>query len=249
MISQGMESRLSQAAALIKKSSHTTAFTGAGISVESGIPPFRGENGLWSKIDPVFLNTTYFYSHPEESWKLIKDIFYGFFEKAKPNQAHYAIATLEEKGLINIIITQNIDNLHQRAGSKEVIEFHGTSRELVCTNCGVKFEATEELLQSLPPQCRNCSGILKPDFVFFGEPIPEPARTNSFNEAKIADVFILIGTTGEIQPASMIPLYARNNGVKIIEINIEKSNFTDTITDIFLKGKATEVMTSLLKQI
>ncbi len=249
MIPQDTEAGLNQAVELIRNSSHTTAFTGAGISVESGIPPFRGENGLWSKIDPVFLNTAYFYKYPEESWKLIVDIFYEFFGKAEPNEAHYALAELEEKDLVNVIITQNIDNLHQRAGSKEVIEFHGNSRELVCINCGTKYEVTEELLKKLPPKCINCSGILKPDFVFFGEPIPEPARTNSFNEAKIADVFILIGTTGEIQPASMVPIYAEKNGAKIIEINIEKSNFTNSITDVFLKGKATEVMTNLLKQI
>lgn len=234
---------------MIKNSSHTTAFTGAGVSVESGIPPFRGKNGLWSKIDPVFLDTQYFYKYPQKSWKLIKDIFYDFFGRAKPNQAHYALAKLEEKGLLNVIVTQNIDNLHQKAGSKEVIEFHGTSRELICTNCGRKFEATEELLRILPPKCPNCFSILKPDFVFFGEPIPEGARSRSFKEAEIADVFILLGTTGEIQPASTIPIVAKDNGVKIIEINIEKSNYTSSITNIFLKGRATEIMTNLLNML
>ncbi len=241
-----MNNKLNQAAELIKNSSHTTAFTGAGISVESGIPPFRGENGLWSKIDPVFLDTNYFYKYPDQSWQLIKDIFYEFFGKAKPNDAHYALAELEDKGLLNAIITQNIDNLHQEAGSKDVIEFHGTSKSLVCTNCGRQVEASAELLNVLPPKCKNCSGILKPDFVFFSEPIPEPASSRSFREAEIAEVFILIGTTGEIQPASMIPILAKNNGTKIIEINIEKSNFSNSITDIFLEGKATEIMKNLV---
>ena len=190
MVSPDFNNKLNQAIELIRNSSHTTAFTGAGVSVESGIPPFRGENGLWSKIDPVFLDIRYFYKYPEKSWKLIKDIFYVFFGKARPNDAHYALAELENKGLLNVIITQNIDNLHQQAGSKKVIEFHGTSRRLVCTNCGKQFEATEELLGILPPKCINCSSILKPDFIFFGEPIPESASSHSFNEAEIADVFI-----------------------------------------------------------
>ena len=237
---------LYQAAELLKNSSHTTAFTGAGISVESGIPPFRGENGLWSKIDPIFLDSSYFEKYPDKSWRLIKDIFYEFFGKAKPNAAHYALAELENKGLLRAIITQNIDNLHQEAGSKNVIEFHGTSKSLICTNCGKQVEAKEELLNILPPKCKTCSGILKPDFVFFSEPIPEPANSRSFREAEIADVFILIGTTGEIQPASMIPIIAKNNGTQIIEINIEKSNFTNSITDVFLEGKATEIMKNLV---
>lgn len=249
MISQDIKNKLNQAVELIKNSPHTTAFTGAGISVESGIPPFRGKNGLWSKIDPVFLDTSYFYKYPEKSWRLIKDIFYDSFAKVKPNNAHYALAELENKGLLDVIITQNIDDLHQKAGSKEVIEFHGTCQRLVCTNCGRQFTAAEELLSILPPKCKNCSGILKPDFVFFGEPISEAARTRSFNEAEIADVFILIGTTGEIQPASMIPIVAKNNGAKIIEINTEDSNYTSSITDVFLKGKAAEMMVNYLVDI
>ncbi len=247
MLSKIIKDKLNQAIELIRNSSHTTAFTGAGVSVESGIPPFRGENGLWSKIDPVFLDTIYFYKYPEKSWRLIKEIFYDSFGKAKPNDAHYALAELENKGLLDVIITQNIDNLHQQAGSKKVIEFHGTSQRLVCTNCGMQYEVTEELLSILPPKCINCSSILKPDFVFFGEPIPEPARSRSFNESKIADVFILIGTTGEIQPATMIPIIAKNNGTRIIEINVNNTKYTNNITDVFLKGKATEMMLNLLK--
>ena len=114
------------AAEWIINSKYTVLFTGAGVSVESGIPPFRGENGLWSKYDPTFLLTNYFEKHPEKSWKLIHEIFYDFFGRAKPNLAHYIIAELEKKGLIEVIITQNIDDLHQKAGSKNVLEFHGT---------------------------------------------------------------------------------------------------------------------------
>jgi NAD-dependent deacetylase len=247
MMSRDVEKGLTRAVEMMRSSSHTTAFTGAGVSVESGIPPFRGPEGLWNRIDPVFLDTRYFREHPERSWQLIKEIFYDFFGEAEPNDAHRALASLEDAHLLDAIITQNIDNLHQQAGSREVIEFHGTSRRLVCTDCGRAFEASEDMLQSLPPSCTSCSGILKPDFVFFGEPIPEPARGRSFDEARIADLFILIGTTGEIQPASMIPVVAEKNGAGIIEINIAESGFTGSITDVFLRGRATEVLTALLE--
>ena len=236
-----------KAVKIIKSAKHVTAFTGAGISVESGIPPFRGKNGLWSKFDPVFLDINYFHQNPLKSWKLIKEIFYDFFGKAKPNAAHFALAEMEKMGYTKAVITQNIDNLHQMAGSKEVYEFHGNSRNLVCTKCGLKFFVSEIGLDKLPPKCKECGGILKPDFIFFGEPIPEPARTNSFNETEKADVFILIGTTGEIMPASIIPIEAKKNNVKIIEINTKPSNYTKSITDIFLEGKATEIMKKLIE--
>jgi NAD-dependent deacetylase len=236
---------IEQAVSIIKGSHHTTAFTGAGISVESGIPPFRGKNGLWEKYDPTFLNLDYFYRKPLDSWKLNQEIFYDFFGQARPNKAHQVLANLEAKGFIKTIITQNIDNLHQKAGSRNVLEFHGTSRSLTCIKCGEKYGFREELLDQLPPRCEKCNGILKPDYIFFGEPIPEPARTLSFREAELADVFLIIGTTGEIQPASLIPYQARNNGVKIIEINTRRSTFTETITDIFLEGPATELMREL----
>ena len=240
---------IEKAAKLIKNAKHVTAFTGAGISVESGIPPFRGENGLWSKFDPIFLDINYFHSNPLESWKLIKEIFFDFFGRAKPNAAHLVLSELERTGFINTVITQNIDNLHQEAGSNNVYEFHGTSRNLICTNCNIIYAAKNIDLSNLPPKCEKCGTVLKPDFVFFGEPIPEPARTNSFTEADIADVFILIGTTGEIMPASIIPIEAKKNGAKIIEINIQPSNYTSSITDVFLEGKATEVMIKLLRNI
>jgi len=239
--------KLEEAAELIRHSSRTVAFTGAGISVESGIPPFRGENGLWSKYDPVFLDINYFHQYPEKSWPLIKEIFYDFFGQAKPNAAHFALAEMGKTGLLHSIITQNIDNLHQIAGSKEVYELHGNSRYLICETCSKSFLAKNIDLSSLPPRCPYCKTVLKPDFVFFGEPIPEPANRLSFAETKNTDVFIIIGTTGEIMPASLIPYEANKNKGKIIEINISPSNFTNTITDIFLQGKATEIMQSLVK--
>ncbi len=231
-----------KAADLIRHSRHVTVFTGAGVSVESGVPPFRGENGLWNEYDPIILDLKNFYKNPEESWVTIKKIFYDYFGKAEPNAAHRVIARLEADGYVQAVITQNIDNLHQEAGSKNVFEFHGNSRELVCTECGAKYPVTEEILQKLPPNCEKCGEILKPDFVFFGEAIPDQAEKLSFEEAEKADLFIVIGTTGEVQPASLIPVVARSKGAKIIEINIKKSNFTDDITDLFIQEKASLAM-------
>ncbi len=236
---------LEKAGEIIRNSKHTCAFTGAGVSVESGIPPFRGKDGLWSKIDPVFLDINYFHSYPKKSWHLIKDIFYKFFGSARPNPAHSGLAKLEENGYIEAVITQNIDNLHQLAGSRKVIEFHGTSQTLVCTGCGRKFKFFPEVLDNIPPECPECRAVLKPDFVFFGEPIPSSAYEQSLKETETADVFLLIGTTGEIQPASMIPVIAKEKGAKIVEVNIEPSSYTRTITDIFLQGKASEIISRL----
>lgn len=235
------------AAALIKNAKHVTAFTGAGVSVESGIPPFRGERGLWNQYDPVFLDIRYFRAKPRESWELIKEIFYDFFGKARPNDAHIGLAKLEKAGYLHATITQNIDNLHQEAGSREVYEYHGNSRDLICLSCGNREPASRLDLSVLPPLCPRCSEVLKPDFIFFGEPIPEPAMSLSLRETTIADVFLLIGTTGEIMPAAQLPRLAKRNGAKIIEINIAPSNFTSQITGVFLQEKATVAMNKLVE--
>lgn len=238
---------INQAAKIIKAAKRVCAFTGAGISVESGIPPFRGANGLWNKYNPEFVEIGYFLQNPHHSWKLIKEIFYDFFGKAQPNDAHKCLARLEERGLVKSVITQNIDNLHQMAGSKNVYEFHGTASRMICLDCRASFTAASINLETLPPECPECSiGLLKPDFIFFGEDIPEPARTNAFAETEKADTFLIIGTAGEVMPACMIPHIAHENGAKIIEINISPSAFTRTTTSIFLQGPATSVMNDLL---
>jgi NAD-dependent protein deacetylase/lipoamidase len=236
-----------QAAEIIKNGKRVVAFTGAGISVESGIPPFRGKDGLWNKYDPIFIEIDYFCNNPERAWIKIKEIFYDFFGKAEPNAAHRALALMEERGLLQAVITQNIDNLHQEAGSKEVYEFHGNSKKLLCLGCARRMPAAGFDLNVIPPHCPNCGGLLKPDFVFFGEAIPEPANTKSFRESKEADIMILIGTAGEVMPAAMIPDMAKRNGASIIEVNLTESNYTAGITDIFLEGPATEGMTGLLR--
>jgi NAD-dependent deacetylase len=237
----------SKAAELIINSSKTTVFTGAGISVESGIPPFRGEAGLWSQYDPIILDINYYLKNYQKSWPIIKELFYDYFGKSKPNQAHQILAKWEEAQYIDAIITQNIDCLHQKAGSKNVYEFHGTSESFVCTKCQTKFKSTELELSETAPRCpyKTCEGLLKPNFIFFGEGIPESAYTKSINAAHTSELFIIVGTTGEIMPASQIPYLAKQNNSVIIEVNIQPSNFTNKITDIFLQGKATEIFEQL----
>ena len=224
------------------------AFTGAGISVESGIPPFRGPGGLWNDYDPAFIEMNFFQRHAAESWGMIKEVFYDNFGKAKPNPAHDGLAWLEQEGLISGVITQNIDRLHQEAGSKNVIEFHGSNENLVCLRCGEKVKATEAVLETLPPLCPVCESVLKPDFVFFSEGIPEQAFERSYDETVLSDVWIVVGTKGEVMPACGMPIEAKRNGATIIEINIEPSEFTDSITDIFLRCPAS-VGVNAIKQV
>ena len=236
-----------KAADIIRKANRVTGFTGAGISVESGIPPFRGSGGLWEKYDPYFIEIQFFIENPAESWRLIREVFYDFMGNAKPNLAHKGLAILEKEGMLNTIITQNIDNLHQEAGSQEVYEFHGNTKYLVCLECGASYPVSSIDMNSLPPLCKICGGLLKPDFIFFGEGIPEKPYTKALFEAEHSDVFIVIGTTGEIMPAAMIPGLAKRNGAKIIEINPRPSNYTHQITDVFLKADGTEAMQKLLE--
>lgn len=236
-----------KAAYLIRKAKYAVAFTGAGISVESGIPPFRGENGLWNTTDPIFLEIEFFQKKPLQSWIKIKDIFYDRLGDAEPNIAHSMLAKMEERSFIETVITQNIDHLHQKAGSKYVYEIHGTYKQLICTECSSEYDISFADLNYLPPSCFVCKGILKPDMVFFNEPIPAFAKKRSFDEAAKCDVMLIIGTNAEVLPAAKIPEVAKENGAKIIEINIQPSHFTNTVTDVFLEMKATDAMRELGK--
>lgn len=240
-------SSINRAAEIISKASNLVAFTGAGISVESGIPPFRGSDGLWEKYDMSILDLNSYVQNPEKGWPVIKELFFDFFGNAKPNPAHIVLAELEQIEILKSIITQNIDNLHQEAGNREVYEFHGNSVQFVCLNCGAIHQRKDITLTSTPPECSKCGGLLKPDFIFFGEGIPEEAMQKSILAAQTADVFLIIGTTGEIMPASNIPYLAKQNNAKIIEINIEKSKFTDSITDIFIQEKASLAMEEIIR--
>jgi len=213
--------------------------------VESGIPSFRGPDGLWARYDPIILDIRYFSQYPEKAWVTIKEIFYDYFGRAKPNAAHTTLAQMEMAGMLGRVITQNIDNLHQAAGSRAVTEYHGTSHRLTCLDCGTTVPYTPDLFKKMPPRCSACDGILKPDFVFFDEAIPLRAQREALAETRAADVWLVVGTTGEVAPASLLPPEAKRRGATIIEVNVEPSAYTPRITDIFLQGKATAVMSAL----
>ena len=240
-----MNSFVEEAAKIIKRSHYTIAFTGAGISVESGIPPFRGTNGVWNKYDPKVLDIDYYLSDPARCWTYIREIFYDFFADSKPNKAHQVLARMEQHGLLKSVITQNIDNLHEEAGSKVVREFHGNSKQLICLKCGATYNAGEFNFENIPPRCKKDGEILKPDFVFFGEGIPSDAYSHSFADAEKAEVCLVVGSTGEVVPAAYVPRIAKQHGATIIEINPEMSTFTNEITDFYLKGRAGEVLTQV----
>lgn len=237
---------LASAAEEIKKAGgHAIALTGAGISVASGIPAFRGMGGLWEKYDPdEYATIDAFRANPGKVWKMIKE-FKEVIERARPNPAHLALARLEQLGFLRTVITQNVDGLHQEAGNANVIEFHGNSRQAVCLACGKKYPNARLDLETLPPHCFSCGGVLKPDAVFFGEPIPREALTRAREEAQSCRVVLVVGTSAVVEPAASIPYLARRAGAAIIEVNPERALFSD----IFLPGPAEEILPSLAAEV
>jgi NAD-dependent deacetylase len=233
----------------IEGSRKTIALTGAGISVESGIPDFRSAGGLWSKYDPEeYAHIGAFRANPTKVWQMIKDMMELVFG-AEPNPAHIALAELERMGLLQAVITQNVDGLHQRGGSREVIEFHGSNQWLVCLACGHRQEAASLSLDDIPPRCPQCSSILKPDVVFFGEPIPPEAQNRSFEEARTCDLVLVVGTSALVYPAAGIPPLAKQNGAKVVEINMEPTPLTGFVSDYLIQGSTGIILPQIVDEI
>jgi NAD-dependent deacetylase len=240
---------VARAAQEIVDSQKAIALTGAGISVESGIPDFRSAEGLWSKYDPEeYAHISAFRSDPTKVWHMIKEMM-DLVLGAEPNSAHVALAELEQMGLLSSVITQNVDGLHQRGGSKEVIEFHGSNQWLVCLQCGYRQEAASFSFEVIPPPCPQCNAILKPDVVFFGEPIPWEAQTRSFEEARTCDLVLVVGTSAVVYPAAGIPTSARQSGAKIIEINTEPTPLTGCISDYLIQGTAGTILPRIVEEV
>ncbi len=231
----------------LKNARYATAFTGAGVSVESGIAPFTGAGGLWNQYDPQFIEINFFLSNPTRSWEEMKKIFFTDMDEAKPNKAHQVLAALETQGLLKGIITQNIDGLHQRAGSKNVAEFHGTIHTLSCLSCGRKYRLEDVNLDDVPPACM-CGHVLKPDFVFYGEGIPPRAYEHAAQLSQDTDLMIIIGTAGQVMPACSLPYAAKEHGAKIVEINPQPSAYTGQLTDLYFPYKAGELFAQFEKE-
>lgn len=204
----------------IKNSKKIVFVTGAGISQESGIPTFRGKDGLWRKYDVMQLATiNAFYENPQLVWEWYNERRRGIFA-AKPNPGHYAIAELG-KYVDVVVLTQNIDGLHQRAGSLNVLELHGSIIRIKCTVCNFKEEMKKEL-NDVPPICK-CGNILRPDVVWFGESLDQEIWKHAIIHASQCDVMIITGTSLVVSPANTLPIYAKQNNAMLIEINPEKT--------------------------
>ena len=224
-------------------------FTGAGISSESGIPTYRGAGGLWTKYDPnLYANINHFNRDPSYYWNFFKDVRYPLLKKAKPNRAHLVLAELESLGKLKSVITQNIDGLHQEAGSARVIELHGNTRVMVCTHCARKYsldEAVSLLEKELPPLCTDCRGVLRPDVILFGEVLKSQVLDDAYREAASCDFLISIGSSLVVTPAADIPVTAKRGGAKLAIINIDPTPLDD-IADYVISEPAGDILSEIL---
>lgn len=235
---------------LLKKAGWITAFTGAGISTESGISDFRSRGGVWDRYRIVTFQE-FISSHESrvEYWKMKKELF-SEIKNAKPNRAHLALAELEGMGKLKCLITQNIDGLHQDAGSSNVIELHGTNRKAVCLNCGklwpiediqTRIEAGE-----LAPSCDRCAGFIKPATISFGQSMPEQSMINAFDCALKCDLLIMIGSSLQVEPAASIPREASRTGARLIYINRSPTP-SDYLSDILFSEDAGDTMQAMVE--
>ncbi len=242
-----MDNLISEAGNAIAAAQNVAALTGAGISVESGIPPFRGKGGVWERIDPMeYAHIDALTQKPAKVWKVLFKEMSSMVGTAQPNDAHKGLAQLERQGRLQTIITQNIDGLHQKAGNTDVIEFHGSFAWLRCMRCDKRCETDTAIdLAVIPPRC-ECGGIYRPDCVLFGEMIPPHHLMRSRQVSSECDLMLVIGTSATVHPAAMIPLTAKEAGAMIIEINPEPTPLTEQASDIFLQGKAGDVMNRII---
>lgn len=244
-----MEELIRRAAGHLRSARKAVALTGAGISVESGIPPFRGKGGLWEKFDPMEIaHIDAFTRDPAKVWRILVKDMKEVVDRARPNPAHTGLARLERMGVLKTVITQNVDGLHQMAGNSDVIEFHGTFAWQRCTLCGTRLATAAVDTAVIPPRCA-CGGILRPDAVFFGEMIPPQALWRSQEAAANCEVMLVVGTSAVVQPAAMMPVVARESGAVVIEINPEPTPLTGAVSDFLIPGRAGEIMDRILAEL
>jgi NAD-dependent deacetylase len=243
-----MDELIKKAAEDLSDAKMVAALTGAGASIESGIPAFRGKGGLWEKYDPMEVaHIDSFMQDPVRVWNLLIKDMKDVIDQAQPNDCHKGLARLEELGKLQTVITQNVDGLHQMAGNTDVIEFHGTFAWQRCMECNTHVKTRHVDTNEIPPRC-DCGGILRPNVIFFGEMIPQAAHWRSQQVATDCDVMLVIGTSAVVQPAALMPVVAKESGAKIIEINQESTLLTGDISDYLIKGPAGDVMNSIMAE-
>ncbi len=239
-----MANEIAQAATLLKQNRRAIALTGAGISVDSGIPDFRSAGGLWTKYEPMeYATIEAFRRDPVKVWKMLLEVD-ELVRSAEPNPGHLALAALERMSILQGIVTQNIDGLHQRAGSEVVVEFHGGCHRLVCTTCDGTWDAADQTPGQMP-RCDKCQTPLKPDIVFFGEAIDRQNLTDAFQLAGQCKAVLVVGTSATVSPASEVPMLAKRSGAVLIELNLERTPLSE-LADVCILGSASETLPALV---
>jgi NAD-dependent deacetylase len=251
-LSPTTQSTLDDAAGLFRKAKRVVVLTGAGISTPSGIPDFRSEgSGLWSRDEPLetaSLNT--FRTAPEKFFRWFRPLANQIFH-AQPNPAHTALAEFEQAGYQNTIITQNIDGLHQKAGSRQVVEMHGTLRSLSCTQCYKKFPSEDFLKPFIEngtlPYCINCNGLLKPDVILFGEQLPQAAWQAAQRATRQCDLMLVAGSSLEVLPVAGLPVQALDHGAHLIIIN-NTATYVNVRADIVITEDVATIIPEIMKR-
>ncbi len=238
---------------ILKGSKRGVVLTGAGISTPSGIPDFRSTNsGLWARYDPFKVaSLSAFRYDPESFFSWMQNLALDIY-KASPNSAHIALAKLEEAGIIHTVITQNIDALHQRAGSKRVLEVHGTMRTSTCVRCYKRVDtetfAEEYLEKGEIPRCSSCGGVLKPDLVLFGEQLPQKTWLAAMEASKKCDVMIVAGSSLEVLPVASLPMRALESGAHLILIN-HSQTYLDVRADVVFHDDVDQIIPMLAESL
>lgn len=257
--SKDLDAAIHKAADLVLGSQHVVGLVGAGMSVESGIPPFRGSGGLWTRCgEPTSLSYQKFINDPGAWWEERRKSeeepgnptheLKIAVDAAEPNPGHYALAELERMGLLKCLITQNVDGLHTRAGSVSVAEIHGNRTMLRCLDCGIRLPSDGFPVIDIPPRCRECGGTLKIDTAMFGEPIRPAVLAICVEHAEICDCMLMIGTSGTVHPTASLPMAAKSRGAALIEINPHETSLTPA-ADLVLCGSSGEILPVLVATI